>query len=167
MRQRSLFQSAYNTIMSRRCRSLHASLPPSSGRTHPRCSPTHQLTACLLSLEQFAEIRDYNKHTRPLGVVPTAAAGEDDQEDVDDGDRPCLPSRRCRSAREALPLNPCRCSLCSRDKATAGQESTVALRGNCHSHLTMPLPAVTDMTDDMSGGSQSDQADDVEVNVTA
>jgi len=34
---------------------------------------------------QFAEVRDYNKHTRPLGVVPTALTGEDDQEDPDDG----------------------------------------------------------------------------------
>jgi len=33
--------------------------------------------------------------------------------------------------------------------------------------IVIPPTAATEMTDDMSGGSQSDQADEVEVNVTA
>ncbi len=51
--------------------------------------------------------------------------------------------------------------------ATNAEAATVALFWNAVHCIMIPPTAATEMTDDMSGGSQSDQADEVEVNVTA
>ena len=80
--------------MNTRCSSFHNRLAPSSSPAPAHAAIDPPANHLLPVAAQFAEIRDYNKHTRPLGVVPTAPSGEDDQEDPDDGDRFCLLSNR-------------------------------------------------------------------------
>ena len=86
----------FSTHNNQRCSWINEPLlPPLLPQCHP--AAIAQLADRLLAVTaQFAEVRDYNKHTRPLGVVPTALTGEDDQEDPDDGMCRCMPSRRCR-----------------------------------------------------------------------